>query len=340
MDNSFDRLSGDEAIEKIMTLIDERLDVEAITGAVEHLNFSNQLNEKLNRVFGELRNDLTQAFGEVRAHVARNRDLVASTQQEIRDLILDVALLKRAAASVGHIGVLERRKVERELVLELLPPSRPREGTGIQVAPVHDLSTRQVDCEARLPHCKAACCRIFDASLTVPEVESGRYDWDPKRPYALRRERNGCVHLKGGSCDCTVYHDRPQTCRTYSCENDSRIWSDFANFVINPDLAQRLKGLSVVTGSARNPMDMPSFEGPGAGGSPFPDPAAPPSPATEPSSLQGDLKSSTPGTQVAPPNGAQVAPPNFDDLRALIVPRPNKVFIPPRKDDDSGPITE
>ena len=32
-----------------------------------------------------------------------------------------------------------------------------------------------------------------------------------------------------------VYTDRPGVCRRYSCANDTRIWKDFDNMVLNED---------------------------------------------------------------------------------------------------------
>jgi Fe-S-cluster containining protein len=45
-----------------------------------------------------------------------------------------------------------------------------------------------------------------------------------------------CNHLERATCRCTVYHQRPLPCRTFDCRHDQRIWVDFENRVINPDL--------------------------------------------------------------------------------------------------------
>lgn len=337
MNPSDDEHRDDDVIDKLMRTVEERLDVEALAHAVEQRDYSYKMAEKLRSAFGDIREEIERIVNEMRFRIMRGQSMLATTQHEIRELILDVALLKRAASSVGQVGVLNRRQIERELVLELLPPSRPRDGAGVKVAVPNGELPRRVDCESRLHLCKAACCRIFDAHLTADEVESDRYDWDPKRPYALRRERVGCTHLRKGTCECAIYFDRPLTCRNYSCENDGRIWSDFANRILNPDLASRLASLDIVsiptyvTGAASGPSGGFSNTAPTESalkptgpslGSPVPETG---SPQTDPNPLGGET---------GQPARATVQPPNFDDLRNLVVPRPNKVFVAPHEATD------
>ena len=181
---------GDSLTEdRLEEILDERFDVEALAQMVEHLNFSQKLSQKL-----------SNAFREVSARSVRNGNVLEGVQREIRDLILDVALLKRAVASLGQVGVFQRRKIEKELIRDLFPPSQPRQGTGLIISPPNQPQTKRVDCENRLHLCKAACCRIFNVGLTPQEIESDRFDWDPRRPYALQKNQQGCVHLQGGGC--------------------------------------------------------------------------------------------------------------------------------------------
>jgi Fe-S-cluster containining protein len=92
-----------------------------------------------------------------------------------------------------------------------------------------------IDCEARLPHCKAVCCRLRFA-LTVEEIESGPVKWDLGRPYFNRHGPNGyCHQIDGESLGCSVYEDRPLVCRQYSCAGDARIWKDFDAMEINQE---------------------------------------------------------------------------------------------------------
>jgi hypothetical protein len=84
----------------------------------------------------------------------------------------------------------------------------------------------EIDCENRIPLCKAACCRL-SVFLTREDVAEGVLRWEPADPYVLARARDGyCVHMNAG-CQCTVYEKRPLTCRTYDCRKDKRIWLDF-----------------------------------------------------------------------------------------------------------------
>lgn len=90
-----------------------------------------------------------------------------------------------------------------------------------------------VDCAARLPVCKAVCCRL-SVTLSAAEIESGGLRWDLGRPYQLRREADGqCTHLTRDTGGCGVYADRPRPCRQYTCATDSRIWSNFEKVELN-----------------------------------------------------------------------------------------------------------
>lgn len=74
--------------------------------------------------------------------------------------------------------------------------------------------------------CSGACCRAFEEiPLTKEEHLSGRYISEETKPgvYQLAVGSNRmCPHL-GFDNRCSVYNDRPQTCRVYSCRDDRRI---------------------------------------------------------------------------------------------------------------------
>ncbi|MPZ74327.1 MAG: hypothetical protein GEU74_14065 [Nitriliruptorales bacterium] len=94
----------------------------------------------------------------------------------------------------------------------------------------------QIDCAARIPVCKAACCSMRWA-LTEQDIMEGVVQWDLHDPYANRIGSDGwCAHCDAGTKGCTIYEARPAVCRTYDCSKDDRIWSDFENMVINPEL--------------------------------------------------------------------------------------------------------
>lgn len=90
-----------------------------------------------------------------------------------------------------------------------------------------------VDCAARMPVCRAVCCRL-SVKLSADEVERGDLRWDLGRPYLLRREADGrCTHQDRSTGFCGAYAVRPRPCRQYSCAEDSRIWSNFEEMILN-----------------------------------------------------------------------------------------------------------
>jgi Fe-S-cluster containining protein len=90
-----------------------------------------------------------------------------------------------------------------------------------------------VNCEERLPICKAACCKLSFA-LSIQEIETGEIKWELGKPYHIRHQANGyCCHLKNEDKKCTLYEKRPSVCKKYSCANDKRIWTDFDKMVLN-----------------------------------------------------------------------------------------------------------
>ena len=310
-----------EAPDPALKAIDERFDIEAIVQLVEHLDYSTELSRRL-----------TRAFADVNGRAAGQHNTLGAIQQELRELILDVALLKRAVTSLGQVGVMERRKIERELVRELLPPDKPRPGVGLVVISEAG-PAKPVDCASRLHLCKAACCRLHTMPLTPQEVESDAYDWDPKRPYSLRKVREGCAHLKPGTCVCSVHASRPGACAAYSCENDARIWEDFEKKIPNRELEKWLAPLQVSvtldqTASPAPPAPTRTAEARTAGPAPAPSAAPAPEPAPAPRAEQPRAD--------APP---AVGPPNFDDLRATLAatPNPTRRFSPPKAQSSGEP---
>jgi Fe-S-cluster containining protein len=93
-----------------------------------------------------------------------------------------------------------------------------------------------IDCESRRHLCKAACCKLSFA-LSRQDVEEGTVKWDLGHPYMIAKEGDGyCVHLEKRGYTCTIWKNRPVPCRAFDCRTDKRIWLDFANRVINPEL--------------------------------------------------------------------------------------------------------
>src|SRR4030095_12327274 len=102
----------------------------------------------------------------------------------------------------------------------------------------------EIDCENRLHLCHAACCRLRFA-LTAREVERGDVKWNLGQPYMIRQGADGyCYHFDREQKQCGTYERRPFVCRAYDCRKDPRIWQDFDNKIISPeleDLVARLK---------------------------------------------------------------------------------------------------
>jgi len=107
-------------------------------------------------------------------------------------------------------------------------------GVVMRVDPAQPVQEPEIDCRARLPWCKAACCSL-SFPLSAQEIEDGQVKWELGRPYFARKdERCACVHLDQQQ-GCTVYDHRPRVCRTYGCAGDERIWKDFDQMIPNTE---------------------------------------------------------------------------------------------------------
>ena len=93
-----------------------------------------------------------------------------------------------------------------------------------------------IDCASLIPICKARCCKLY-FSLSYQDLDEGVVQWDYGRPYQIRkREDHYCVHSDAQTKQCTLYAQRPSTCRIYDCREDKRIWTDFANKIPAPEV--------------------------------------------------------------------------------------------------------
>ncbi|MCC6999815.1 MAG: YkgJ family cysteine cluster protein [Deltaproteobacteria bacterium] len=101
-------------------------------------------------------------------------------------------------------------------------------------------ATNPVDCDARMHLCKGVCCYLEHA-LQVKDIQEGIVRWDHGRPYWIRKNAEGhCVHQERPSGRCGVFEARPLICRLYSCENDQRVWHDFAARIPNSEMIGKL----------------------------------------------------------------------------------------------------
>ncbi|MDA0167868.1 YkgJ family cysteine cluster protein [Solirubrobacter taibaiensis] len=148
--------------------------------------------------------------------------------------------INEAAAIVnGLVGLLvQRGLIEGDELLAAVDSVRERTEqaghhahVGIAVRVEQEVEEPEIDCEARLPICKAACCRLHFA-LSVEEVErGGPLRWELGHPYFNRHNADGYCHQWDDGCG--IYDERPSVCRSYTCADDDRIWKDFDAMELN-----------------------------------------------------------------------------------------------------------
>jgi Fe-S-cluster containining protein len=93
-----------------------------------------------------------------------------------------------------------------------------------------------IDCPSLIPICKARCCKLYFA-LSFQDLDEGVVQWDYGTPYQIRKRADHyCVHSDETTRGCTVYEQRPSTCRIYDCRTDKRIWLDFEKRIPAPEV--------------------------------------------------------------------------------------------------------
>lgn len=96
--------------------------------------------------------------------------------------------------------------------------------------------TVAIDCENRVDLCKASCCKMV-FPLSRQDIEEGVVQWELSKPYIIAKRTDGyCRHFDRQGMNCAVHAQRPIPCRAYDCRNDTRIWLDFENKIVNPKL--------------------------------------------------------------------------------------------------------
>ena len=170
--------------------------------------------------------------GSLYAQAVASEQIARANQTEAAVYGLIDLLIKKGALSSEEVAAAieqtdrEMREAGRQASLEVVV----REDGAAR-----SVSADEIDCAARIPFCKAACCRLR-WPLTLEEVESGPVKWDLGRPFFNRHAAHGyCHRFDTGSHGCSVYEERPRPCRQYSCVGDERIWLDFENMVPNTE---------------------------------------------------------------------------------------------------------
>jgi Fe-S-cluster containining protein len=131
--------------------------------------------------------------------------------------LLDILVQKGAATSEEITAASANIRAQMDETGETTSP-----GIALRVDADQPDGPVTVNCAERMHICKAICCKLRFA-LTSDEVEA-------------RHNADGfCTHNDRETGACGVYENRPAICRTYSCANDTRIWSDFENMVLNEE---------------------------------------------------------------------------------------------------------
>ena len=192
-----------------------------------------QANGRLSTALADLRQELVSSllYTHSRANANTSRLLeAASFLYALIELLQEKGLLTIEELDARKDTVAERmekRFLDKGMGVNLLEPEQDKYALTGGV---------QIDCENRVHLCHAACCRLW-FPLSQQDVDEGVIQWDLQLPYIIAQDGDGyCKHLDRGGCHCTVYQQRPLPCRTFDCRQDKRIWLDFANKVVNPDL--------------------------------------------------------------------------------------------------------
>lgn len=207
--------------------------VQMIAGTADYDTIAAEPIESLPNSLEDLRNDVAEGlmFSHCRENANTSKVLeVASFSYALIEL-----LMERGLISVEELD--ERKKLVGQRLVEKFAEK------GMGVALTDDEKDKyacegavQIDCENRIPLCRGACCRLSFA-LTVQDLEEGAVKWALGRPYMIRHEADGyCHHLERETKHCGIYEKRPIVCRSYDCRKDKRIWADFENRVVSPDL--------------------------------------------------------------------------------------------------------
>jgi hypothetical protein len=181
----------------------------------------------------ELRRELADGLLYIHSRLSEN---TKSTLEAASFLYALVELLSEQG--LISIDKLDERKAE---VAQRLAKKNTEKGVGVLLQePEYDKYTFQgeakIDCENRVHLCKAACCRLPFA-LSKQDIREGIVHWDLSQPYIIAQEKDGyCTHLERSCQRCGIREHRPVPCRAYDCRKDNKIWLDFENKIINPEI--------------------------------------------------------------------------------------------------------
>ena len=177
--------------------------------------------------FGELVAGLVYTHNRANANTAEVHQ-TASTLHALVEMLVERGVLDRAELEARRRAAAEQYRkyyIERGMAVAM---------QNFGVSKYEFSGGAVIDCESRLPLCKAACCKL-PLALSKEDVGEGVVRWELGQPYMLAHDPDGyCVHMDRATCGCTVYAQRPIPCRGYDCREDKRIRQDFEAGVINP----------------------------------------------------------------------------------------------------------
>lgn len=151
------------------------------------------------------------------------------TKARLAELSAGLAAVTETLIGQGHLP-LEAYEKRRQLTV-LRENERAQTEAGVVLSDIPDKYAMRdlpdIDCEARLPLCRARCCTLR-FPLSVQDLEERSVRWDYGRPYQIAQRPDGyCAHNDERTRGCTIYPRRPGVCRSYDCRRDQRIWIDF-----------------------------------------------------------------------------------------------------------------
>jgi Fe-S-cluster containining protein len=159
-----------------------------------------------------------------------NHAVEVQTKQRLGDLSATVYALMETLVAKGVLPMEDYDKRREAAVKREAERSRAHEFLPVlsEVADKYKLTQLpNIDCDARIPLCKARCCTLT-FPLSTQDLDERVVRWDYGKPYYIGRRADGyCVHNQEETRGCGVYHQRPAICRTYDCRKDPRIWQDF-----------------------------------------------------------------------------------------------------------------
>ena len=169
--------------------------------------------------------DADEAYRALAAALRSANDARARSDAELAELRarydqLLAILVAKGVLVPGHLRMLD--KVGER--------ARATERPNVRLRVLVDKYTMpdvDIDCAARLHLCHGRCCAM-SFELTTQDLDEGVVRWEVEAPYVIRHEADGyCTHLDRGTLGCTIYPQRPATCRGFDCRSDRSVWIDF-----------------------------------------------------------------------------------------------------------------